>query len=283
MNTYNFKKLTNSSVLVKNNNTTLVLTGSYTAQYKDKSFNDILVIKHKFTDETVESINVAMDDIFIDDVGKTYTEAEELYLELDALGIFFLDESGDGGGGGDVMTKTEFNEIANTYAAFGYTQKTSVSGLPIVITGVVGIGSNNLTPPNSPQPVTGGDYNGYVKIDGFVEIAASETLTVSNSEIVIGQDGNYFSSHAWIDISSSINTNTLGLVFCIQRGSQLLFSSRPVGTRGFNGNNRTNLSGGGFLDNLEDGDKISVWIGSEDDADLSIYDCNVGINLRSKN
>jgi hypothetical protein len=115
-----------------------------------------------------------------------------------------------------------------------------------------------------------------------VEIAASETLTVSNSEIVIGQDGNYFSSHAWIDVSSSINTNTLGLVFCIERGSQLIFSARPVGTRGFNGNNRTNLSGGGFLDNLEDGDKISVWIGSEGTADISIYDCNVGINLRSK-
>ena len=154
--------------------------------------------------------------------------------------------------------------------------------MPIVITGVVGTGSNDLTPPDSPQPVTGGDYNGYVKIENFVEIAASETLTVSNSEIVIGQDGNYFSSHAWIDVSSSINTNTLGLVFCIERGSQLIFSARPVGTRGFNGNNRTNLSGGGFLDNLEDGDKISVWIGSEGTADISIYDCNVGINLRSK-
>ena len=225
----------------------------------------------------IKEINLNDDTVIINGVTFSGATAQDLYDSLESL--FFLDESGDGG---DVMTKTEFNEIANTYAAFGYTQKTSASGLPIVITGVVGTGSNYLTPPDSPQPVTGGNYNGYVKIENFVEIAASETLTVSNSEIVIGQDGNYFSSHAWIDISSSINTNTLGLVFCIERGSQLLFSARPVGTRGFNGNNRTNLSGGGFLDNLEDGDKISVWIGSEGTADISIYDCNVGLNLRSK-
>ena len=224
----------------------------------------------------VKSININEDTVTIDGVTSTATTAKELYDSLESL--FFLDENS----GADVMTKTEFNEIANTYAAFGYTQKTSASGLPILISGIVGIGSNNLTPPDSPQPVTGGNYNGYVKIEGFVQIAASESLTVSNSEIVIGQDGNYFSSHAYIDISSSINTNTLGLVFCIERGSQLLFSTRPVGTRGFNGNNRTNLSGGGFLDNLENGDKISVWIGSEGTADISIYDCNVGINLRSK-
>lgn len=224
----------------------------------------------------VKSININEDTVTIDGVTSTATTAKELYDSLEPL--FFLDENS----GADVMTKTEFNEIANTYAAFGYTQKTSASGLPILISGIVGIGSNNLTPPDSPQPVTGGNYNGYVKIEGFVQIAASESLTVSNSEIVIGQDGNYFSSHAYIDVSSSINTNTLGLVFCIERGSQLLFSTRPVGTRGFNGNNRTNLSGGGFLDNLENGDKISVWIGSEGTADISIYDCNVGINLRSK-
>ena len=91
MNTYNFKKLVNSSILVKNSNTSIVLTDSYTVEYKDKVNNDVLVIKNKFTNEAVESINVALDSILIDDVGKSYTEAEELYLELDTLGIFFLD------------------------------------------------------------------------------------------------------------------------------------------------------------------------------------------------
>ena len=184
---------------------------------------------------------------------------------------------------GDLMTKNEFNEIANTYAALGYTQKTAASNLPLVMTGLIGTNDENLTPPDTPQPLTGGDYAGYIKITGFIEIEASESLTISNSEFVIGQDGNYYSSHAWLDVSCSVNTNNLGFIFGIERDNQLSFSTRPTGTRGFNGDNRTNVSGGGFLNNLQVGDKVSVWVASEKDADITIYDCNLGINLRSKN
>ncbi len=91
MDNYNFKKLSSSSILVKNGNKTVVLSGRYTAEYRDKNNNDILVIKNKYDDEILESIDVSVDNISIDDVGKSYTEAEELYLELDSLGIFFLE------------------------------------------------------------------------------------------------------------------------------------------------------------------------------------------------
>jgi hypothetical protein len=181
------------------------------------------------------------------------------------------------------MTKTEFNEIANTYAALGYTQKTAPSSLPLVMTGLIGTNNENLTPPDTPQPLTGGDYAGYIKITGFIQIEASGSLTVSNSEFVIGQAGNYYSSHAWLDVSCSVNTNNLGFIFGVERSGQLSFSTRPTGTRGFNGDNRTNVSGGGFLNNLQVGDKVSVWVASENDADITIYDCNLGVNLRSKN
>ena len=192
-------------------------------------------------------------------------------------------EATQGSGPSDVMTKTEFNEIANTYAALGYTQKTAPSNLPLLMTGLIGTNDENLTPPDTPQPLTGGDYAGYIKITGFIQIEASESLTISNSEFVIGQAGNYYSSHAWLDVSCSVNTNNLGFIFGIERGGQLSFSTRPTGTRGFNGNNRTNVSGGGFLNNLQVGDKVSVWVASENDADITIYDCNLGVNLRSKN
>ena len=181
------------------------------------------------------------------------------------------------------MMVDEFNEIMNTYAALGYTQKTATSNLPLVMTGLIGTNDENLTPPDTPQPVTGGDYNGYIQITGFVQIDANESLTISGSEFVVGQDGNYYSSHAWLDVSCSVNTNNLGFVFGIERSNQLSFSTRPTGTRGFNGNNRTNVSGGGFLNNLEVGDKISVWVASENNANITIYDANLGINLRSKN
>lgn len=91
MNNYNFKKLSSSSILVKNGNKTVVLSDRYTAEYRDKNNNDVLVIKNKYDNEVLESIDVSVDSISIDDVGKSYTEAEELYLELDSLGIFFLE------------------------------------------------------------------------------------------------------------------------------------------------------------------------------------------------
>ena len=53
--------------------------------------------------------------------------------------------------------------------------------------------------------------------------------------------------------------------------------------RASNGQDRTNISGGGFLNGLLAGDKLSVWVASEKNADIVIYDANLGLNLRSKN
>lgn len=193
-----------------------------------------------------------------------------------------LPSGGEGGSTIGLMSVAEFNDIANTYVAYGYTQSEAVGQLPLVTNIAVGTGTVDLTPPDGPQPVSGGDYNGYVKINGFVEIESSNSMSVSNGEVVIGQAGNYYSSNAWIDVSCSTNTTTLGFLFGIERAGQILFSGRPVGSRGFNGDNRTNISGGGFLNNLQVGDKISVWVASENASDITIYDCNVAINLRSK-
>ncbi|MCP3700994.1 MAG: hypothetical protein GY920_21240 [Aliivibrio sp.] len=177
----------------------------------------------------------------------------------------------------------EFNDIMNTYAALGYTQKQGSSTIPLVISGLIGTGNEDLTPPDSPQPLTGGDYKGFEKITGFVEIEASGSLTISNSEIIVGQGGDYYSTHAWLDVSCNTNQNNIGFIFGIERGNQLIFSQRPTGMRGSNGQDRTNISGGGFLNGLESGDKISVWVASENTASITVYDCNLGINLRKKN
>ena len=52
--------------------------------------------------------------------------------------------------------------------------------------------------------------------------------------------------------------------------------------RASNGQDRTNISGGGFLNDLVAGDKLSVWVASEKNADIVIYDANLGLNLRTK-
>lgn len=184
----------------------------------------------------------------------------------------------------ELVSKSELSELLNTYASVGYTQKQSNgTNIPLVINGIIGTGNEDLTPPDNPQPMTGGDYKGFIKIAQFEEIDASESMTVVNGEIIIGQDGDYYTSHAWLDISCTANGNNIGFIFGIERAGQYIFSQRPTGMRGSNGQDRTNIAGGGFLATLESGDKLSVWVASEKNANITIYDANLGLNLRSKN
>jgi hypothetical protein len=184
---------------------------------------------------------------------------------------------------GDLMTKAEFNEIANTYASVGYTQKQpNGTNVPLVVNGLVGTGNEDLTPPDNPQPLTGGDYKGFIKISQFEEIDANGSLTISNGEVIIADSGKYYVSHAWLDISCTANSNNIGFIFGIERAGQYIFSQRPTGMRASNGQDRTNISGGGFLNDMLAGDKLSVWVASEKNANITIYDANLGLNLRTK-
>ena len=89
MNKYNFKKRANSGILVRNDNSTVVLTSMYITEYRDFNDNNVLTIKNKFNDKILCKIDVVNDDVLIDDVQKNFDEAEKLDLELDSLGIFF--------------------------------------------------------------------------------------------------------------------------------------------------------------------------------------------------
>ena len=177
----------------------------------------------------------------------------------------------------EVVSKADLLKLLNTRAAMGNTVKAD----GVISKALTGTGMSTLTPPDSPQPLTGGNYAGYVPITEFTSIAESGELAVVNSEFVVGAngDGDYGSTQAWIDASSSLNNNNIGLIFSIERGTSLIFSQRPTGTRAFNGSDRTNISGGGFLDGLEAGDKIGVWVAMESTATLEIYDANLGIAM----
>jgi|TARA_R110002050_G_scaffold4494_5_gene21808 hypothetical protein len=177
----------------------------------------------------------------------------------------------------------ELTELLNTYASVGYTQKQSNgTNVPLVISGLIGTGNEDLTPPDNPQPLTGGDYKGFVKISQFEEIDINGSLTIVNGEIVIADSGKYYVSHAWLDVSCTANGNNIGFIFGIERAGQYIFSQRPTGMRASNGQDRTNISGGGFLNDMLAGDKLSVWVASEKDATITVYDANLGLNLRTK-
>ena len=177
----------------------------------------------------------------------------------------------------EVVSKSDMLKLLNTRAAMGNTVK--VDG--VITKSMTGTGNATLTPPDSPQPLTGGNYAGYVPITELTLIAEGGELTVVNGEFVVGTDGDgdYGSAQAWMDASSSLNNNNIGLIFSIERGTNLIFSQRPTGTRAFNGSDRTNISGGGFLDGLLAGDKIGLWVAMESNATLEIYDANLGIAM----
>tara|TARA_R110002020_G_scaffold285396_2_gene500923 strand:+ start:1064 stop:1750 length:687 start_codon:yes stop_codon:yes gene_type:complete len=176
----------------------------------------------------------------------------------------------------EVVSKSDLIKLFNTRAAMGNTVKTD----GIISKPMTGVGSPTLTPPDNPQPLTGGDYAGYVPITEFAIISEGGDLYVVDSQILVGADGDYGSSHAWVDSSSSLNNNQLSYIFCIERSGQLIFSERPTGTRAFNGADRTNIGGGGFLDGLVAGDKISVWVAVESSATIEIYDANLGLEMK---
>ena len=171
--------------------------------------------------------------------------------------------------------------ILNTYASAGYTQKRPNGDItPLTISGIVGTGSEDLIAPDSPQPVSGGNYNGFVKVTGLEVISTSGEIDFVDGSFVFNVAGDYYTTHSWVDLSCTENGNNIGFIFGIERNGFISFSPRPTGMRGSNGQDRTNLGGGGFLDGIQAGDKVALWVASEKNADIIIYDGNLGVNMR---
>ena len=177
----------------------------------------------------------------------------------------------------EVVSKSDLLDIFNTHCQIGNTSKVD-GAITISITGT---GTDDLYPPDNPQPTSGGDYEGYVKITGLNLISEKGGLSVASSEVTIGIAGDYYTSHAYLDASSALNTNNIGFTLAVERSGNLNFQQRAIGSRGFNGDNRTNISGGGFLPGALVGDKISVWVASSATTTVTIHDANLGINLRA--
>jgi len=204
--------------------------------------------------------------------------------------------AGQGGGAvltvtGDLVDNTDpINPIVNFPAALATMLNTRASiGNVVANTGILGpislIGTGDETSPTpvAPQPPVGGNYNGYVKIEGIVEIDASGELSVSNNEIVVGSSGagDYRIPHAWLGMSSSTNNNVIAFSFGIEKQSTGLihFTNLVTTERGSAQSQPTNISTGGFIIGLEPGDKLSVWVAAALSCNLSVYDSNLGMEM----
>lgn len=166
-----------------------------------------------------------------------------------------------------------------TRAAFGNTVVADGT-IPIVLTGT---GDALLPPPTTPQPETGGSYNGYEKVTGLIEIEASGELSVSGGALVVGTNGagDYRAPHAWVDMSSNTTATTVGFIFGIVKASDGLihFSQRVTGSRMAAQDDLTNVSGGGFVPSLVSGDELSMWVAADKNATVTIYDMNIGLEM----
>jgi len=166
-----------------------------------------------------------------------------------------------------------------TRASFGNT----VSDTGVVQAVLTGTGDALLPPPTTPQPETGGSYNGYIRVDGLVEISAMGELSVSNAALIVGAngDGDYRAPHAWVDMSANTTATTVGFIFGIVKLSDGLvhFSQRVTGARMAAQDDLTNVSGGGFVFGLEAGDTLSMWVAADKTATVTIYDMNIGLEM----
>ena len=163
-------------------------------------------------------------------------------------------------------------EIGNTVAVDGLTTPLSL----------VAVGDIDLPAPVGGKTPTGDNYNGYQKLM-LNPISTTSGLTIVDHEIVVGNyaTGDYITPHAWLNISANTNNTVVGFVFGITKASDglIYFSQRITGERTASKNLLTTLSGGGLVDNLEEGDKLSVWVASSKVTDLTVHDANLGIQM----
>lgn len=182
-------------------------------------------------------------------------------------------------GGGSTDTPAIITTM-QTRAAFG---NTVTGGGSVIQVSLTGTGDSLLPPPATAQPETGGSYNGYERITGLAQIAAAGELSVSGGALVIGTNGagNYRTPHAWVDMSANQTATTVGFIFGIVKASDGLvhYSQRVTGSRMAAQDDRTNTSGGGFVESLEAGDTLSMWVASDKTATITLYDLNIGLEM----
>ncbi len=179
----------------------------------------------------------------------------------------------------DVSSVSAIITTMETRASFGNT----VANTGVIQATLTGTGDALLPPPSAPQPETGGNYNGYVRVDGLVEISAMGELTVLNAALIVGTNGggDYRAPHAWVDMSADTTATTVGFIFGIVKLSDGLvhFSQRVTGARMAAQDDLTNVSGGGFVFGLESGDTLSMWVAADKTAIVTIYDMNIGLEM----
>lgn len=138
----------------------------------------------------------------------------------------------------------------------------------------VAILDDNLPPPAVPQPVLGGDFNGYQRIGNFVTERANLMQLVGDHSLEAKVSGTYSVNIGWATFRHSHNNATVAFVLGIERDGIVTFSQRPTASRIANVDKLSNIAGGGTLE-LQAGDKLSVWVATDTAGTITIPNANV--------
>lgn len=133
---------------------------------------------------------------------------------------------------------------------------------------VTGTGSTDLWPPSAPQPITGGNYEGYVKVGDLIN-NDSEEMTLSGGEDVDIISSGRYRVDGFATFAHSLNGSVVAFVFAVDIGGSYVFSPRPVKHRVPNGGEAANMAGEGII-SAAAGYQTSLWVASNNSGSISI-------------
>lgn len=144
---------------------------------------------------------------------------------------------------------------------------------PVVPADIVVVGTNDtsLIPPAGYVPVLGKYLP--VFVSGTALEASADGLALVMRDTVI-----YVS--AYVDVTHSVGSSTVGVVFFIQRGASIIYSGRAVHERVPNGGDIGNIAGSGMLSALA-GDKIGIALASDKSGTVRIRTSSIVLQALS--
>lgn len=144
---------------------------------------------------------------------------------------------------------------------------------------VTGTGNTTLLPPDTPQPETGGSYNGYVKLGNF-DVESFKKMTLTSDGATVDVPGRYKVTPAWGSMRHTANSSVVAFVFAVKSASDGLvrFSQRPTPARLPNTTDPGNVSGGGLVDAAV-GDEFSLWVASNNTGTVTLVNANILIEM----
>lgn len=157
--------------------------------------------------------------------------------------------------------------------------QTSITNAQANTLTVVGTGVDTLVPPTT--GTLPGPNSGYYQVTGFTlgPQSTNAGFTLVNDALVMPDSG-YYLADGWLNFRHSSNSSTVAVIFGIEKASNpgvITFTPRPTALNVPNNSRLGLLSGGGPIPGVEPGDKITVWVASDNSGTITIPNASLRV------